>query len=64
MIMKTNSLTEKNEFLKKDTSGKSIIRNAATSTSVETGQGSNKYVTRCSNIRNFVVEKNPKSRRK
>lgn len=62
--MKTNSLTAKNEYLKRDTSGKSIIRNAATSTSIETGKGSDRYVTRCSNSGKFVVGKNPAPRKK
>jgi len=62
--MKTNSLAAKNGYLKKDTSGRSVIRNAATSTSIETGKASGKYVTRCSNSGKFAVAKNPKSRRK
>lgn len=64
MPMKTNSLAAKNEFLKKDISGKSIIRNAATSTSIETGKHSSKYVTRCSHSGKFAVAKNPGSQKK
>jgi hypothetical protein len=62
--MKTNSLAARNRYLKKDHSGKSIIRNAATSTSIETGKGSDKYVTRCSHPGKLAVEKNPGSWKK
>ena len=62
--MKSNSLSAKNEFLKKDISGKSIVRNAATSTSIETGKGSDSYVARCSNSGNFVEEKNSAPQKK
>lgn len=59
--MKTNSLAAKNELLKKDISGKSIIRNAATSTSIETGKHSGKYVTR---YEQFALMKSPGSQKK
>jgi hypothetical protein len=62
--MKTNSLAAKNEFLKKDTSGKSIIRNVATSTSIETGKQSGEYDSRCSHSGKFAVARNPKSQKK
>jgi hypothetical protein len=62
--MKANSLAAKNRYLIKDASGKSIIRNAATSTSIETGKGSDKYVTRCSRSGKPVVTKNPGLRKK
>lgn len=64
MLMKTNSLTAKNEFLKKDISGKSIIRNAATSTSIETGKHSGNYVTRYSRSEQIPLTKSPKSQKK
>ena len=60
MGMKTNSLAAKNRYLKKDRSGKAIIRNAATSTSIETGKDSDKYVTRCSHSEKLAVEKSPR----
>jgi hypothetical protein len=62
--MKTNSLAARNHYLKKDRSGKSIIRNAATSTSIESGKGSDKYATRCSHPEKLAAEKNPGSRKK
>jgi len=62
--MNTKSLAAKNSFLKKDTSGRSIIRNVATSTSIETGKQSGEYVTRCSHSGKFAVARNPKSQKK
>ena len=62
--MKTRSLAATNRFLKKDSSGKSIIRNAATSTSIETGRHSDEYVTRCSHSGTLAEAKNPESRKK
>ena len=62
--MKTNSLAAKNHYLSKDRSGKSIIRNAATSTSIETGKGADKYVTRCSHPEKLAAEKSPEPQKK
>ncbi len=62
--MKHNSLAAGNRHLKKDTSGKTIVRNAATSTSIETGKGSDVYITRCSRPGKTAVTRNPKSRKK
>ena len=62
--MKTNSLAAKNRYLSKDCSGKSIIRNAATSTSIETGTDADKYVTRCSHPEKLAAEKNPGPQKK
>jgi hypothetical protein len=62
--METNSLATRNRHLKNDRSGKSIIRNAATSTSIETGKDSDKYVTRCSHPEKLAVEKSPGPQKK
>lgn len=62
--MKSKSIAAKNHYLKKDRSGKSIIRNAATSTSIETGKSSDTYVTRFSHSGKLVVGKNPGPRKK
>jgi len=62
--MKRNSLAAKNRHLKKDTSGEMIIRNAATSTSIETGKGSDVYITRCSRSGKFVAKKKSTPRKK
>ena len=62
--MNTKSLTANNIYLKKDISGRSIIRNAATSTSIETGKHSEKYITRCSRSGKSAVVKSLKSQKK
>ena len=62
--MNSKSLAANNAYLKKDSSGRSIIKNAATSTSIETGNHSDKYITRCSQSGRFVETKNPESRKK
>jgi hypothetical protein len=62
--MKAKSLAAKNRYLKKDSSGKSVIRNAATSTSIETGKPSDKYVTRYSDSETLAEVKIPGPRKK
>ena len=62
--MKAKSLAANNRYLKKDSTGKSIIRNAATSTSIETGKRSDEYVTRCSHSGMLAVARNPEPRKK
>ena len=59
--MKAKSLAARNRYLKKDSSGKSIIRNVATSTSIETGKPSDEYVTRYSHSGTLTEAKNPES---
>ena len=57
--MKNKSLASQNRYLKQASSGNWIVRNAATSTSVETGKPSSKYVTRCSRSGKLAAAKNP-----
>ena len=61
--MKHNSLAAGNRHLKKDTSGKTIIRNAATSTAIETGKDSDVYITRYSHSGKTAVTGNKKLRK-